>query len=176
MKKILLLFAILGLQTIVQAQFNVGVNPILQILQGDFKQSTPTAFGGCASVGYTFDQRLDLSIVYSLYKYNNRQELGFDSKTLEAKFFFFNENIRPYIGCGVGLYTKTIDFGNLPKKTENVWGFEPKVGILLDSKIVTNLFIDTSVSYINVKTKFNSPQAFNVALGLKYIMEWKNNN
>ena len=173
MKKILFLLAFLCVQTFSQAQFNVGANGILQFLQGDFKQETPLAYGGSVSVGYTFDQRVDLSLVYTTYMYNSRQEFGLNSKTVEAKFFFLKENTRPYIGCGVGLFSKSITTGNLPVYKENVWGFEPKAGVLLDSKILKNLFVDTSVSFMYANTKFNSPKAFNLAAGLKYMIDWK---
>ena len=59
---------------------------------------------------------------------------------------------------------------------ENVWGFEPKAGILLDSKILKNLFFDASISYMYARTKFNAPKAVNIAVGLKYMMDWKKGN
>ncbi|MDP3431815.1 MAG: OmpW family outer membrane protein [Bacteroidota bacterium] len=173
MKKILFLLAFLCVQTFSQAQFNVGANGILQFLQGDFKQETSLAYGGSVSVGYTFDQRVDLSLVYTTYMYNSRQEFGLNSKTAEAKFFFFKESTRPYIGCGVGIYSKSITSDDLPKYIENVWGFEPKAGVLLDSKILKNLFVDASVSYMYANTKFNSPKAFNLSAGLKYMIDFQ---
>lgn len=176
MKKILLLFAFFCTQTIVHAQFNVGGNAILQLPQGNFKQATSLAYGVNASLGYTFDQRVDLSIAYSTYLYNSNPEFGLNSKTVEIKFFFLNGNSRPYIGCGVGKFSKTITSSILPKYIENVWGFEPKAGILLDSKMLRNLFVDASVSYLNAKTKFNAPKAFNLSVGLKYMIEFEKRN
>ena len=173
MRKIVLLLAFLGAQTFVHAQFNVGANAILQLHQGDFKQATSLAYGGNASLGYTFDQMVDLSLVYSTYWYNSNPEFGLNSKTVEIKFFFLNWSSRPYIGCGVGKFSKTITSSILPKYIENVWGFEPKAGILLDSKMLRNLFVDASVSYLNAKTKFNAPKAFNIAVGLKYIIDFR---
>jgi len=172
MKKILLLFAFLWVQTFVHAQFNVGANAIVQFPQGDFKFSSLVSYGGSASVGYTFDQRVDLSFVYTAYFYD-MHNFDINSKMVEAKFFFFNGNARPYIGCGVGIFSKTIPFRYAPQERENVWGYEPKVGILLDSKMLRNLFIDASVTYFKANTKFNDPQAFNVAVGLKYMMDWE---
>lgn len=123
-------------------------------------------------MGYTFDQRVDFSFVYTTYMYNSISEFGLNSKTAEAKFFFSNNNIRPYIGCGVGLFSKSITTNDLPAYKEDVWGYEPKVGVLLDSKILKNLFVDASVSYMYAKTKFNAPKAINVAVGLKYYFEF----
>jgi len=111
-------------------------------------------------------------LVYTTYMYNSRIEFGLNSKTAEAKFFFFSGNTRPYIGCGVGLFSKSITTNYLPEYTEDVWGYELKVGVLLDSKILRNLFVDASVSYMYARTKYNAPKALNVAVGLKYYIEF----
>jgi len=176
MKKNLLLLSFLCIQTIVHAQFNVGSNFILQFPFSDFKQMSPISFGGCASVGYTINKRVDLSLVYSIYNYSGASELGLDSKTVETKFFFLHGNTRPYIGCSVGAFTKTINSNILPKYTENVWGFEPKLGGLFYPKILKNLFVDASISYLNANTKFNAPRAVDLSVGLKYYLNTKKNS
>ena len=173
MKKIICIFAFLCIQYIGYSQFNVGANGILHFPISDFKQESNLILGGAVSVGYTFNQRLDLSLVYSLYNYSSSLDFGLNSKTVEAKFFFFNGDTRPYIGCGVGSFRKSMTLSLLPKYIENAWGYEPKVGILLDSKTFKNLFIDASASFLYAKTKFNAPKALNLAVGLKYMIGFK---
>ena len=173
MKKILLLLTLFSVQSFAHAQFNIGTNVILQYPFSDFKQMSVLSYGGCASVGYTIEKRVDFSLVYSVYKYNGGSGLGLTSKTVETKFFFLDGNVCPYIGCGVGIFSKTINSNFLPKYIENVWGFEPKLGALFYSKILKNLFIDASISYLNANTKFNAPRAVDLAVGLKYYLSSK---
>ena len=94
-----------------------------------------------------------------------------NSKTAEAKFFFLNGNTRPYIGCGVGLFTEIFDSSPFPKQIENSWVLEPKIGVLLDSKVLKNLFVDASVSYLRDDLTHRGPNAFNLAIGLKYLID-----
>jgi outer membrane protein W len=147
MKKIFCLFVFLCIQSIGHSQFNVGANAILQLPQGHFKNISKLGYGGSASIGYTFAQRVDLSFVYTRYEYTSSADFfKLNSKTVEAKFFFLNGNTRPYIGCGVGLFSETFVSDTFPRQTENNWGFEPKAGILLDSKLMKDLFVDGSIS------------------------------
>ena len=176
MKKIIFLFAFLCIQSIGYSQLNFGANGILHFPVADFKLESNLVIGGAASIGYTFDKRLDLSLVYTLYNYSSGSAFGLNSKTVEAKFFFLNGDTRPYIGCGVGSFRKSITSSLLPKYVEDVWGFEPKAGILLDSKSLKDLFVDVSVSYMYAKTKFNAPKAFNLAVGLKYMIKGRKSN
>ena len=93
MKKILFLFAFFSVQCLVYAQFNVGVNAILQFPLADFRQMSTFSLGGSASVGYTFAQKIDLSLVYTSYGYSGPiNDFSLNSKTVESKFFFLNGN------------------------------------------------------------------------------------
>jgi len=178
MKKILFLFIFLGVQSFVQAQFNVGGNAILQFPQGHFKNISTLSYGGSVSFGYSFAQRLELSLVYTGYGYKGGLSQGFslNSKTVEAKFFFLNGNTRPYIGCGVGRFTETFDnIGMFPKQIENKWGLEPKAGVLMDSKMLRNLFVDASLSWFRDDFSERDLNAFNLAVGLKYMLDFKKN-
>jgi len=175
MKKILFLLVFLCIQSIGYTQLNFGANGILHFPVADFKLESNLVIGGTASVGYTFDKRLDLSVVYTFYNYSRGSAFGLNSKTVEAKFFFLNGDTRPYIGCGVGSFRKSITSSLLPKYVEDVWGYEPKAGVLFDSKNLRNLFIDASLSFMYAKTKFNAPKAFNLAVGLKYMIDFKKN-
>lgn len=177
MKKILFLSAFLCVQIFVHAQFNVGGNAILQFPQGDFKNISKFGYGGNASVGYTFDQRIDLSFVYTNYWYGESiGEFNLNSKTVEAKFFFLNGITRPYIGCGVGLFTEIFEGDPFPRQIENNWGVEPKIGALFDSKVLKKLFIDASLSWLRDDLTGRGPNAINLSVGLKYMIDFKKGN
>lgn len=177
MKKVLFLFAFLGIQSFVQAQLNIGGNAILQLPQGQFKNISKFGYGGSASIGYTFAQRVDLSIVYTSYGYTGAlgQDFRLNSKTVEAKFFFLNGNTRPYIGCGVGRFTEVFNMDPFPRREENRWGLEPKAGVLTESKMIKNLFIDASASWLRDDLTKLGPKALNLAIGLKYMIDFKKN-
>lgn len=174
MKKFLFLLVFLCVQIFVHAQFNVGGNAILQIPQGDFKNFSKLHYGGSVSVGYTFDQRIDLSFVYTRYGYTiSRDFYNLDSKTAEAKFFFLKGITRPYIGCGVGLITEIFELEPFPRQIENSWGVEPKIGVLFDSKTLRNLFVDTSLSWLRDDLTGRGPNAINLSVGLKYMIDFR---
>lgn len=174
MKKTLFLFTLLSFHTIVLAQFNVGINAIFQLPQGNFKNISKLGYGGCAAVGYTFDQRIELSFVYTRYGYPGSSDfLKLNSKTVEAKFFFLSGNSRPYIGCGVGLFTEKFDWKPNPTIIKSNWGFEPKTGVLLNSKLLKNLFVDASVSWLRDNLTHRGPNAINFSAGLKYMINLK---
>lgn len=174
MKKIVFLIAFISIQTLVHAQLNAGADLNFNFPQGTFKNMATFGFGGGVSIGYTFFQRVDLSFVYKAYNYNRMvEDLKINSKSVEAKYFFLTGNIRPYIGCGAGSYNRKYRAGTMLNKDENGFAIEPKIGVLLDAKIVKNLYLDGSVSYFQFRTEFNEPKAINLAIGVKYYIDFK---
>lgn len=178
MKKILFLLTFVCVQTIVYAQLNVGINAIGQLPQSNFKQMSNFGYGGSISLGYTFAKRVDLSVVYSIFDYTGTVKgLNLDSKTAEIRFFFLTGNTRPYLGCGLGQYHKInkIQINNSPTidQEESESGFEPKIGVLFDSRMLKRLFFDASISYLKTNLKINTPEGVNLSLGLKYMFDFK---
>ncbi len=176
MKKILFLLFFLFVQIFVHAQFNIGGNAILQLPQGDFKNISKLGYGGSASVGYTFAKRFDLSFVYTRYGYSGSIDFfKLNSKTAEVKFFFLTGRARPYIGCGVGIFTEFFEYLSFPRQTDNRWGIDPKIGVLLDTRILKNLFINASISYLRDDLTHRGPNALDMTVGLQYMFDFKGN-
>lgn len=177
MKKIILFFTFLSVQIVSYSQLNVGANAILHFPTGDYDNLSKFGYAGSTSIGYTFGQRLDLSLVYSLYFYSglNADFLHVNSKTVEAKYYILTGNTRPYFGCGFGQYTYTFDLPPFVKTTDNKWGIEPKIGALFDSGMLDNLFVDTSISWLRADLEGRGPNAINISAGLKYMIDFKGN-
>lgn len=174
MKKLVSIAAFILIQFLGHAQFNVGANINLQLPQKDYKIMSTFGYGGSVSMGYNFKQTVDLSFVYSIFDYTGMiKGLCLNSKTAELKFFLLKKTIRPYIGCGAGMYQKVNKISSTIIVVKNDWGLEPKIGLLLDSKILTDLFVDTSVSYFKTKIKHNTPEAFNLSIGLMYMIDFQ---
>lgn len=172
MKKLIFLLIFLSFQSVVQAQFSVGINAIAQFPHGYYKNISDFGYGASASVGYSLTQRIDLSLIYSIYDYTGPiNAFKLNSKTAEVRFFLLNGNTRPYLGCGVGIFSETFNSPPIPKQTENKWGVEPKAGIQLKSGIVKNLYIDTYASWLRADLKQRGPNAINLSGGLKYFID-----
>ncbi len=175
MKKFILLFVLLSVQIVSYSQLNVGANAILHFPTGDYDNLSKFGYGGNASLGYTFGQRVELSIVYSRYVYTKwaKKEFSLNSKTVEAKYYILTGKTRPYFGCGVGRATETFSLYQFGTMTYNFWLVEPKIGALFNSGMLNNLFVDTSVSWLRADLEGRGPNAINISVGLKYFVNFK---
>lgn len=177
MKKLFFIFIFFCFRTVVCAQFNVGLNAIGQLPQGEYKKLSDFGYGGSASVGYIFAQRIDLSFVYSIYNYKSMiNSFRLNSKTANAQFLFWKGNTHPYLGCGVGIFTEILDSPPIPKQTENSWGFEPKAGILINSEFIKKLHVDIAASWLRADLTQRGPNAINLSIGLKYYINFYQKN
>ena len=139
------------------ARFNLGVKPGLQI-PTEKADKRYLFFGGGISGEYLPIPRIGIGISAGYYAYQLEQKVyGIIVKTtasiipvtFSGKFYFLTENIQPYAGVDVGLFTlgaKVKSQGESASASESYVGLAPVIGLQFN---ISNMLA------LNVHAKYN---------------------
>ena len=151
MKKIFLISTIIFLTAFsVKSQIFIETTGELLSPVSKFKDEVNYGAGGNFLFGYSINQKFDVDFEYSHLFFPNTffNKYRISSYSSSIKYFFNLKNCRPYLSIGAGYYLKKIDLILSQKYEEKSLGICPSIGILTDSKILKNLFVNTSLTYI----------------------------
>ena len=163
MKKIFLISTIIFLTAFsVKSQIFIGTTGELLAPISKFKDEVKYGVGGNFLLGYTINQKIDVDLEYSHLFFPNTffDKYRISSVSSKIKYFFNLKYCRPYLSIGAGYYFKKFDLPFSQKYEEKSFGISPSIGILTDSKIIKNLFVNTSLIYIKTLHIISQDVAF----------------
>lgn len=164
-KQIVFLLFILFFGKISVAQFYVGADATVVYPFGHLKSQVDFGYGPKFNLGYSLNEKLDLSFSYEFLDFKTMQlDFRMMSETLNFKYKFEMENYIPYVGVKTGLYHSNLavpgiiigqSFQN-NEKIENAFGIAPMTGVLVNLGNSNNWKLDISTAYsiLNFKNKY----------------------
>ncbi|MBE9467639.1 MAG: hypothetical protein IMY72_04865 [Bacteroidetes bacterium] len=180
MKKIFLISTIIFLTAFsVKSQFFIGTTGELLAPTSKFQDEIGYGAGWNFLLGYSINKKIDVDLKYSQLFFPNTfyDKYRISSISSSIKYFFNLKNCRPYLSIGAGYYLKKFDLFFSLKYEEKSLRICPSIGILADSKILKNLFVNTSLTYIksvhiisqNMDYHSKKIDLFNFNVGLLYF-------
>jgi outer membrane protein len=95
---------------------------------------------------------------------------------VNAYYFFFKRNIKPYIGLGLGtVYSEQDSYFNIYTISESNWGFlvKPEIGLQLEINQTFGLATYATYSYsTNKSNEFNIDHLASINIGVGVYWEW----
>jgi hypothetical protein len=172
MKKIFLFVGLLFVIKILPAQFVFGASGSFSLPSGKSNQIN-YAFGANLNLGYSFKERLILSIYAERYWISTiLPEMRLNSISLNSRVVLSKKTkLQLYVGFGIGAGSRTIGapLDNESLKDNGVF-ISPSVGFLTASHIVKKLFFDAGLSF----DYYDVPQVpglFSLRIGIKYFLK-----
>lgn len=148
MKKIFLISIIITITVFsVKSQVFIGTTGELLSPVSKFKDEVKYGAGVNFILGYSINQKIDVDLEYSHLFFPNTffDKYKISSYSSSIKYFFNLKNCSPYLSIGAGYYLKKIDLILSQKYEEKSLGICPSIGILTNSKILKNLFVNTNL-------------------------------
>ena len=95
---------------------------------------------------------------------------------INANYFFFKRNIKPYIGLGIGtVYSEQDSYFNIYSISESNWGFlvKPEIGLQLEINETFGLATYATYNYsTNQSSRFDIDQLASINIGAGIYWEW----
>ncbi|MFW6272960.1 MAG: outer membrane beta-barrel protein [bacterium] len=176
--QIALLFFILFLGKFSFAQFYFGADVTGAYPLGHLKSQVDFGYGPRLNVGYSLNEKLDISFSYELLNFKTMQpDFKIMSETLSAKYKFNMKKYNPYLGVRAGIYhskVKVPSFFNgqtieTSQKKENAFGIAPIAGLIINTGNPEKLKFNISASYSTLKFK-NNYQYLSLSFGVLYFL------
>ena len=192
MKKIKITLGLIMLISIANAQIFVEFAPNFSFSTNNYIEngkSITVDYGVGANLvtGYSINKKIDFSCVVGVSKFPSAiTDYTIYDANIKGKYYFLQNYIKPYISLGIGYYEKSFkSFNAYDQRTGTSYeltfpvdkgiGFNSSIGISFQSKKITNLNINTELSYCNVYTE-TSYNLINVSVGVLYYFNNKKSN
>jgi opacity protein-like surface antigen len=141
---VFMIFSVIGLS---EAQLYTGLNAKMAIPVQHEENVSRYGGGGGILIGYSFHPNADIQMGVNNSWFNSIAE-GYQIRSALAnvRYYLFRSFVNPYVGIGGGYFHSRIETPLTPL-TENAPGIIPALGILFNTHIHENLFVDTEISY-----------------------------
>ena len=174
MKRVILLLVVALSVATASAQIKLGVSPGIQ-LQTEAGDDGLVGFGGAISGEYLINPNIGLGVNLGYYIMDREKVGGYSATvylmpaTLTGKYYFLTEDVRPYGGVDVGLFTAgaRTKVERISKSySETKFGLAPVVGCQFG--LGNNLALDVNVKYSHVFVDGGSDGFVGINVGVVY--------
>ena len=146
MKKSTILISIILIFKLSIAQISVSSNA--SFISTKHSNLFETGIGGNIAIGILLKDRVNVEVGINNFWLNSAvNNYTLSDLSLNSKYIFLNNNIRPYLAMGIAYYRTKFDQPIGEPYKDYYFGVKPSVGLLIDTKLIDNLFVNVAYSY-----------------------------